>query len=189
MSFHDVSKMRSNKASPINIFILAESADFSVLELNVKLSLQTAMNHPLVIIIVIIKRNSIYGSSENFIFYLLFTDGLAAPEKSYYLLNPGTFLCSWQASDTCCSEPRANWVSLVHVEAVLSSRSLLSCLSQVLVIEQKNEDGSWPRGSTAPKWVNNVSRSLFFSPFLLCEMKEKGKLLLELKYKVLPCVQ
>lgn len=59
MSFHDVSKMRSNKASPINIFILAESADFSVLELNVnflQLSLQTAMNHPLVIIIVIIQK-------------------------------------------------------------------------------------------------------------------------------------
>lgn len=30
-------------------------------------------------------------------------------------------------------------------------------LPQVLVIEQKNEDGTWPRGSTAPKWVNGAS--------------------------------
>lgn len=35
-------------------------------------------------------------------------------------------------------------------------------LPQVLVIEQKNEDGTWPRGSTAPKWVNDMAPCLYF---------------------------
>uniref|UniRef100_A0A7N8X0P3 Ubiquitin carboxyl-terminal hydrolase n=1 Tax=Mastacembelus armatus TaxID=205130 RepID=A0A7N8X0P3_9TELE len=36
---------------------------------------------------------------------------------------------------------------------------------QVLVIEQKNEDGTWPRGCTAPKILTNVFPTLYNLPF------------------------